>query len=263
MNYEKYLNLIEVNKKNTLNYLYLAQLQINHILSIPFENLDIQAGITISLLEKDLFTKIIENKRGGFCYELNYLFYFLLKELGFDVYLASAQFYHPAKKTFAPEFDHLTLVVQLEKKYLVDVGFGDSFRVPIPIPDGQIKDISGTYRVYHNEGEEFFLQRLNEDTWLTQYKFKLVPRDIKEFYPMCVYHQTSPDTIFTQRKLCTIATPMGRVTISDESLTVTQNRLKEKFIIKSPDEFNEKLKIHFGMDFNKIKEFNIDKIKQM
>ncbi len=253
MDIEKYLNLISVNKKENLNYLYLAHLQLNHILSIPFENLDIQAGIPISLLEKDLFLKIIENKRGGFCYELNYIFYLLLKELGFDVYLASAQFFNPAKKVFAPDFDHLTLVVKLDKKYLVDVGFGDSFRVPIPIPDGQVKDISGTYRVFNNDGEDFFLQRLSEDTWLTQYKFKLVPQNITDFYPMCVYHQTSPDTIFTQRKLCTIATPMGRVTISDETLTVTQNRLKEKFIIKSFEEFNNKLQIHFGLDFIKIK----------
>lgn len=252
---EKYLNLIEVGKKEKLNYLYLAQLQLKHILSIPFENLDISAGIPISLDIDDLYEKIVLRHRGGFCYELNYLFYELLKNLGFSVSLISARFFNPVEKTFAPEFDHLSLLVKLDKEYLVDVGFGDSFRVPLPIPDGQVKDISGTYRVYHNsetEGE-YYLQKLDEnDEWFTQYKFTLIPRDIEEFNDMCYYHQTSPKTIFTQRKLCSIATVMGRVTISDETLIITQNRLKEKQLIRSKEEFVDKLKIHFGIDFEEI-----------
>lgn len=246
MDIEKYLNYLDVEPQEKLTYTYLANLQLQHMYKIPFENLDIHLNIPIVLEKEYLFNKIINNKRGGFCYELNYLFYNLLKELGFEVYLLSCRFYHSNKNIFAPEFDHLALMVNLNQPFLVDVGFGDSFRIPLPIPEGQIKDISGKYRVYfHNN--EYFLQRLEEDNWLTQYKFTLIPRQIEEFFDMCLYHQTSPETIFTQKKLCTIATPLGRVTLTDDSLTITHNRIKEKQLIADCKDFNDKLALHFGI----------------
>jgi len=246
MNIESYLKYLDVEPSEKLTYLYLAKLQMQHMLKIPFENLDIHLNIPIVLNEEYLFNKIINNKRGGFCYELNFLFYNLLKKLGFNVHLLSCSFFHSNINQFAPEFDHLALLVILDQSFLVDVGFGDSFRVPIPIPNGQIKDISGKYRVFNNNNE-YFLQRLDEENWLTQYKFTLTPRKIEEFAEMCLYHQTSPDTIFTQKKLCTIATPFGRVTLTDDNLTITFNRLKEKQIIVDSKDFNNKLASHFGI----------------
>lgn len=246
MNVESYLKYLDVEPQEKLTYVYLAKLQMQHMLKIPFENLDIHLNIPIVLEKEYLFNKIINNKRGGFCYELNYLFYNLLKELGFEVYLLSCSFYYSNIDKFAPEFDHLALLVNLSQPFLVDVGFGDSFRIPLPIPNGQIKDISGKYRVYKTD-DEFFLQRFNEENWLTQYKFSLDPKHIEEFSEMCLYHQTSPETIFTQKKLCTIATPFGRVTLTDDSLTTTNNRLKEKQIILDCNDFNDKLASHFGI----------------
>ncbi|HPN37145.1 MAG TPA: arylamine N-acetyltransferase [Melioribacteraceae bacterium] len=246
MNIESYLKYLDVEPSEKLTYLYLAKLQMQHMLKIPFENLDIHLNIPIVLNEEYLFNKIINNKRGGFCYELNFLFYNLLKKLGFNVHLLSCSFFHSNINQFALEFDHLALLVILDQSFLVDVGFGDSFRVPIPIPNGQIKDISGKYRVFNNNNE-YFLQRLDEENWLTQYKFTLTPRKIEEFAEMCLYHQTSPDTIFTQKKLCTIATPFGRVTLTDDNLTITFNRLKEKQIIVDSKDFNNKLASHFGI----------------
>jgi N-hydroxyarylamine O-acetyltransferase len=61
--------------------------------------------------------------------------------------MASAQVYIPTKERFTPEFDHMVLLVNLENTYLVDVGFGDTFRKPIALPDGITEDISGRYRV--------------------------------------------------------------------------------------------------------------------
>ncbi len=246
MNVESYLKYLDVEPQEKLTYVYLAKLQMQHMLKIPFENLDIHLNIPIVLEKEYLFNKIINNKRGGFCYELNYLFYNLLKELGFEVYLLSCSFYYSNIDKFAPEFDHLALLVNLSQPFLVDVGFGDSFRIPLPIPNGQIKDISGKYRVYKTD-DEFFLQRFNEENWLTQYKFSLDPKHIEEFSEMCLHHQTSPETIFTQKKLCTIATPFGRVTLTDDSLTTTNNRLKEKQIILDCNDFNDKLASHFGI----------------
>ena len=61
-----------------------------HLLAVPFENLDIHLGREIVLDVASLWTKIIEQNRGGFCYELNGLFALLLRALGFQVDMLSA-----------------------------------------------------------------------------------------------------------------------------------------------------------------------------
>src|SRR6476661_9816152 len=108
----------------TLRHLHHA-----HMLSVPFENLDISLGRKIICQEEGFLRKIIERLRGGFCYELNGAFAALLRELGFRVTLLSARVPRENGGN-APEFDHLALRVDLEEPWLVDVGFGDSFLEP-------------------------------------------------------------------------------------------------------------------------------------
>ena len=105
----------------------LRALHVAHLLSVPFENLDIHLGRTIVLDESHLFEKIVRQRRGGFCYELNGLFAGMLRALGFRVTMLSAGV---ARKSggFGPEFDHMTLTVDVgEEQWLADVGFGDGF----------------------------------------------------------------------------------------------------------------------------------------
>ena len=106
----------------------LRALHKAHMLAVPFENLDIHLGRPLSLEPETLYHKIVEEKRGGFCYELNGLFAFLLKEMGFTVDLLSAQV--KSQNGFGAPFDHLLLLVHLEEDWLVDVGFGASFLEP-------------------------------------------------------------------------------------------------------------------------------------
>jgi N-hydroxyarylamine O-acetyltransferase len=108
----------------------LRGLQVAHLLTVPFENLSIHAGQPIVLEDDALFTKIVTNRRGGFCYEANGLFAALLQALGFDVTMLSAGVAN-ANGKFGPDFDHMALMVQLEERWLVDVGFGDSFFEPL------------------------------------------------------------------------------------------------------------------------------------
>jgi len=105
----------------------LSGLHKKHLLSIPFENLDIHLGRPIILSEDAFYEKIITHKRGGFCYELNGSFEALLTGLGFNVRILSARV---AGKSggFTPEFDHMTLLVTMKGRWLADVGFGDHYR---------------------------------------------------------------------------------------------------------------------------------------
>src|SRR5579885_83719 len=108
----------------------LRALHEAHLLAVPFENLDIHLGREIVLDEARLWTKIIEQRRGGFCFELNGLFAQLLRAPGFQVDMLSAGVAR-SSGGFGPEFDHMTLLVHLEEDWLADVGFGKSFRQPL------------------------------------------------------------------------------------------------------------------------------------
>src|SRR3954447_25028309 len=83
----------------------LRQLHRAHLLAVPFENLDIPLGNPIVLSVPSFYDKIVERRRGGFCYELNGLFAWLLEQLGFHVELLSAGVFSGNRP--GPEFDHL------------------------------------------------------------------------------------------------------------------------------------------------------------
>ncbi len=126
----------------------LRQLHLAHLYAVPFENLDIHLGRKIVLAEEKFFDKIVNQRRGGFCYELNGLFAALLRELGFDVTLLAAGVWNTEHERFDPEFDHLCLLVQLEERWLADVGFGETFREPLRFADPNDQVQSGkAYRI--------------------------------------------------------------------------------------------------------------------
>ena len=108
----------------------LRDLHRAHMFSVPFENLDIALGREIVCDDDSFIRKIVEQRRGGFCYELNGAFARLLREFGFRVTLLSARV--PREDgSYSPEFDHLALRVDLDEPWLADVGFGDSFLEPL------------------------------------------------------------------------------------------------------------------------------------
>src|SRR5512143_2820813 len=111
----------------------LCEVHLAHMLSVPFENLDIGLKRPIGLSEEALWDKIIIQKRGGFCYELNGLFAALLKGIGFQLTYLNGRVYSPAGN-LGIDFDHLALLVQApneSERWLADVGFGDSFNEPL------------------------------------------------------------------------------------------------------------------------------------
>ena len=245
MDVKKYLSRIGIAEISPPSLDFLAELQNRHMLSIPFEDLDIPHRDKIVLDLEWIYQKIIPTKRGGFCYELNGLFHWLLTQLGFKVDILSARVFNHERKELGPEFDHMALLVHLENDYLVDVGFGDSFRMPLEFPNGEQRDISGHYKIYTINENEYDLRRKESYDWKLQYKFSITSRTLAEFENMCEYQQTFPESIFRNRMVCTIATQTGRITLSNLSLTVTDNGTKTKTDLRSDGEFYQLLKKHF------------------
>lgn len=249
MNLPAYLQRITYTGPLTPTAETLRALHLAHLLAVPFENLDIHLGRPIVPDETNFFRKIVEGRRGGFCYELNGLFAALLRELGFDVTLLSARVARESGG-FGPEFDHLTLLVQLEERWLADVGFGECFREPLRLDEpGEQGQPMGRYRLA-KKGTRWVLWELSKEVgWQPQYQFTLQPRRLADFAGMCRYHQSAPESHFTQKRVCSLATPEGRVTLSDRRLIVTQNGRREERELGSQVEVGSALREQFGLSF--------------
>lgn len=205
----------------------LRALHRAHMFTVPFENLDIHIGRAIVCDKARFLHKLVSERRGGFCYELNGAFAALLRELGFQVTLLSARVTR-ADGGDSPEFDHLALRVDLEESWLADVGFGDSFLEPLRFESGlEQAQIGRVYRLSQG-GDVFHMEVRKDDKWKRQYSFTLHPRQLSDFADMCHYHQTSPESHFTQNRICSRATPEGRVTLSNGKLIETQNLTRQE-----------------------------------
>ncbi|XP_061412128.1 arylamine N-acetyltransferase, pineal gland isozyme NAT-3-like [Lethenteron reissneri] len=144
----------------------LRALHRAHVLSVPFETLSIHCGEPITLDLEKIYRKIVKERRGGFCYENNGLFSWLLRQLGFQVTLCSARMLSPFTHRYGPPFQHLMILVKLGatdgqkcpsalpsgerqlERFVVDVGFGNGMREPLEMESGrESEQESGTYRL--------------------------------------------------------------------------------------------------------------------
>ena len=128
----RYLERIKYSGGLGLTMELLNALQKQHLLNVPFENLDIHYKTPIELSLTDIFEKVVNKRRGGFCYELNGLFFELLRSIGFPVKMVSARVFNNEQQTMSAEFDHLAIIATIDSlDYLVDVGFGEFALQPL------------------------------------------------------------------------------------------------------------------------------------
>ncbi|MFK7953376.1 MAG: arylamine N-acetyltransferase [Ekhidna sp.] len=249
-----YLSRIGLQKEEP-NISFLKKLHKSHLLNIPFENLDIHYGQKIILDYEKVFKKVVENKRGGFCYELNGLFHQLLLALGFNCHLISGKVKNKETGEFGREFDHMIiLVIDKDDLWIVDVGFGEGFTEPKKVDTGSVQmDYTTYWRMTQDPDENYLLQKSNDAShFTTVYQFDLKPRQMIEFMGMCDYHQTSPDSYFTGGKLITQLTETGRTTLTDRMLKVNSLSKTTEIPILNEDEFISKLSDHFMISSNQL-----------
>ena len=253
----------------------LSELQRCHILTVPFENLSVFGKEKINLSKDWLFDKILRRHRGGFCFELNTMFSFLLDYFGFDNKKHSAEVY---KETgiLSPPFDHQVLMVNIDGElWLTDVAFGDSFWMPLRLTGlaEEQKQQSGIYRI--REDGEFYIYEEKvkvivdgsgidekpkeqftspgDPLWAPRYRFDLIPRQTEDFHEMLDYHQTDAEAPFTHDRICTVAKPWGRVTLSGSKLVTTtylgDNKIKKESteLLGGEEEVVEELERTFGI----------------
>jgi len=248
MDIQAYLNRISYQGSREPTAETLRALHVAHQLSVPFENLSIFLGQAIVLDEEALFDKIVVRRHGGFCYELNGLFAMLLRALGFRVAMLSGGVAHRGD-AFGPEFDHMVLMVSLGQRWVADVGFGDAFREPLLLDEaGEQSQGRRAYRIVSDGPYRTLLSQDDGGHWRARYRFTLQPHEIAEYQGMCLFHQTSPQSPFTQRRTCSLPTPDGRIALADMRFIRTgANGDREERLLTSQDEYESVLRTQFGI----------------
>lgn len=246
MNVNNYLKRFRAAFSNSISLSQLTQLQDLHLQHIPFENLDVLQKVPIYLNLNSIYKKVVESNRGGYCYELNGLFQWLLTELGYDTYLVAATVLRP-NGTWAKSDTHAAIVVQLDEPYLVDVGFGSATpRVPVPLNQMTVNDVCSSYYIKVVNSKEFDLIRKNDNKERTLYRFTNEMKELPYFHEGCVFNQVSKDSTFTHHDIVTRATENGQITLND----LTLSQIKSGLVVKKEISMEDKattLKTYFNL----------------
>ena len=196
----------------------LEQLQRSHLTAVPFENLDVYTRRGVETDESWSVSKVVVRRRGGWCFELNGAFAALLEGLGYQVRRLAATVLYGSG---APMPTHLTLEVSLDRPYLVDVGFGDSFIRPLPLDsDGPHDGGIGLFG-FIREGDMTTLVSHETDGNIVQhYRFDRTEHDLADFEAASLHLQNTPGLQWTQSRFATRLLDHGpdRVTLLDDHI---------------------------------------------
>lgn len=240
---DKYIERIGYKGELKNNFETLKSLSISQVRSVPFENRQVQAKLIPSLEPYDIFKRVVIDKQGGYCYELNGLLAMVLKYLGFEWYFASARpMFYPEKRPRT----HLVLIVKIDNdEYLCDVAYGgDGIREPIKIANFvEVVQDYDTFRLEFDSGE-YIMSSLDENMeFKKQYGFKKTPQDWIDFSLANYFNATHSNTIFTQKKLAILQSENGKIVALNDELKI----VKKGEVTKIKMDYEEALRSYFNL----------------
>lgn len=224
----------------------LRALQRAHLQHIPFENLDVQLGRRVTVKPEDAYAKLVAAGRGGWCYEMNGLFFWVLESIGFDVMSMTAAILR-AERGDSAVASHLLLCVNLDQPYLVDVGLTDSLEEPIPLREGSHESQNGTVR----------LERLDDGWWRfhnhgrarsPSLDFEHRRTEWSVVAAKCDWQQTNPASRWVQNAYCLKLLPNGRAALIGRVLKKTHEGRVYERLVGSADDYVHTLQEEFGIN---------------
>jgi len=230
----------------------LKALQSAHLRNVPYENLDILAGVPISLDVPALYDKIVVRRRGGFCFELNSLFGWLLREIGFDVTDYFARFWL-GEPNPVPKRRHQVLCVRLGKdEYLSDVGVGGPVPLlPVRIVEGEEQQQGNDiFKLEYDAAFGWRLTELHRDSWRLIYSFTTEPQLPIDYITASFWCQYAPDSIFREGAMVAIRTRDGRNTIAGQEFKRFIGDRVDVKRLDTSDAWRETLREHFGIELD-------------
>ncbi|GHA53483.1 arylamine N-acetyltransferase [Photobacterium aphoticum] len=243
-----YLQKIQFESDITVDLNTLFALHQQQHRTIPFENLDIVNGQAVTLDEDAIFEKLVNNHRGGYCFELNGLLHRVLKAVQFDVVKTLGRVHVSGTPTGR---GHLVNIVTLDnQQWLVDAGFGASTpRTPLPLKLNQVLNTdTQTFRFVHDAQFGFMLQCMENEEWQNLYSLDMNEVCQGDLEYGNHYASTSPHSLFTNNLIAIARTAQGNVTLFNDRLKITDAGTTTEKLIQDETQYNHILKMHFGID---------------
>jgi len=227
----------------------LADLQQAHVGAVPFENLDILLGRPIALDLASLQSKIVGDRRGGYCFEQNTLFQAVLETMGFEVTALAARVRVGATGIRART--HMLLRVDLpEGAFVSDVGFGaDGPLRALPLAEGREHWVGASGHRLRREGDLWVLERSDEGEWIDLYAFTLEKQYPVDFEVANHYTSTHPRSAFVQSLTAQRLWPERRVVLRNLALTIREGRSTKTTTVRDPRHLLEVLERECGLPF--------------
>jgi N-hydroxyarylamine O-acetyltransferase len=247
MDVAAYLHRIGYDGPTAPNLDNLRAMHHAHFMSVPFENLDIHLGRHVELDPARIFHKIVQQRRGGWCYELNGLWARMLREFGYTVDVLSTRVMRPDGSLSVP-YSHLTSLVHLDgEPWLSDVDLSARFAGPLRLhePGPQVLG-SRIYRV-GNDGDHWVVSYQEPHVSNGFILFTLEPREFEQFAPACAWQQSSPASQFVQRIGVARATPHGRIDVLGPIVSEVIDGERTERRLESVQEFEALLAERFGI----------------
>lgn len=215
--------------------------------TIPFENFDICLRRNINLEPKALVQKLIKNKRGGYCFELNGLLLLALKSFGFEARALLGRIHKTGEPTGRGH--QVTLVVIDGKKWLVDAGFGgESPPVPIPLVYNEpVSFENQTFQLIESNLYGFMLQSKHEKEWKNLYSFDLnhvCPGDIEYGNH---FTSTSQNSFFFTARVAALPVENGAITLFNNEIKKVINGKEEIILLEEGQSYLNTIELEFGI----------------
>lgn len=223
----------------------LLTLQQAHLRSVPFENLDIVSGHPVTTDVAQSLAKVVDERRGGWCFEVNGAFAALLEALGFDVLRLGAAVLLDGPSTL---IDHLCLEVQLDEPWLVDVGFGDSFTRPLRLNQRGPQDGGKAPFEFMASDQGTTLTEHVDGIPAARYRFKRVAHPLGDFDAVSTLLQRDPDRHWSQKPFATrmLDDETSRVTLLSDRLKIRRDGVETTQAVPAAD-WSDELDRWFGM----------------
>ena len=92
------------------------------------------------------------------------------------------------------------------------------------------------------------VQKKKEDgEFIAEYIFTKKERKMEEFYTRCNYHQVSKESHFTQKRICSLPTEKGRITLTGMTLKITEKGVTTETQLDNEMEVQQVLSGYFGI----------------
>lgn len=232
----------------------LRDLHAAHTLNVPFENLDVFYGRPVLLDEASLFRKLVGERRGGYCFEMNGLFSLVLGKLGFRVRNLLARVILDDDR-YTTKTHQVILVEAGGRRWLADVGFGnDGILAPLLLEEGtEQEQFAHTYRLTNHTPLGTMLQKKEGERYHPLYAFTLEDCFPDDFLMANHFTSTFPGSFFLTMRMCTRPTRDGRVTLTDNRFKVVKNGEVSEQPLADEAEFTALARAHFGLDPDRIR----------